>query len=266
MSKFIRFTLVCALAISILACKKETTRKVKIENQWVNLVSKNNLDDWIVKIKGHPVGYNFNNTFKVEDQVLKVDYTEYLDTFNNTFGHIYYKEPYSNYKLRLDYRFLDNQVADGEAWAYKNSGVMIHCEDPRNIPLDQGFPVSIEVQLLGGNGTDERPTANLCTPGTHVEIDNQLVTDHCINSTSETYHDEQWVHLEIEVYHDSIIRHFINGKKVMEYNKPAYGGEYSSDLSISLEGKRVKSGYISLQSESHPIEFKNIELLELVDY
>jgi len=235
------------------------------QENWVNLLSKNNLDDWVVKIKGHPIGYNFNSTFKVEDSILKVDYSKYNDSFNNTFGHIYYKKPFSNYKLRLDYRFLDNQVADGEAWAYKNSGVMIHCEDPYSIGLDQGFPVSIEVQLLGGDGIKERPTANLCTPGTHVEMNNQLVTDHCINSSSETIHDTQWVHLEIEVNNDSIIKHFINGVKVMEYTKPIYGGEYSSEFTMALKGQPVKSGYISLQSESHPVEFKNIEILELLN-
>lgn len=247
----------------MICCTDNTKKEIVKTKNWINLLEKNSLEDWIVKIKGYPHGYNFNNTFKVEDQILKVDYAEYLDTFNNTFGHIYYKEPFSNYKLRLDYRFLDNQVADGEAWAYKNSGVMIHCEDPTKIELDQGFPVSIEVQLLGGNGTDPRTTANLCTPGTHVKIENELVTDHCISSTSETYHDDQWIHLEVEVYNDSIIKHFINGTKVMEYNNPIFGGEYSSESSKLNMGLPVKSGYISLQSESHPIHFKNIEILEL---
>ena len=187
----------------------------------------------------------------------------YNSEFNNAFGHVYYKEPFSSYKLRLDYRFLDDQVADGADWAYKNSGVMIHCEDPNQISLNQNFPVSIEVQLLGGDGSNERPTANLCTPGTHVEINDQLVTNHCIDSNSDTYHDDQWIRLEIEVHNDSIIKHFINGEKVMEYTKPIYGGEYASESTMALEGQPVKSGYISLQSESHPIHFKNIELLEL---
>ena len=263
MAQFPKIPLYFIILLVCLSCNNDVKKDIPKTERWVNLLEKNSLEDWIVKIKDHPVGDNFNETFIVEDSILKVDYTKYNDTFNNTFGHIYYKEPYSNYKLKLDYRFLDDQVADGEAWAYKNSGVMIHCEDPKNIGLEQGFPVSIEVQLLGGDGENERQTANLCTPGTHVNIKDELVTEHCISSTSKTYHDNQWVHLEIEVYSDSLIRHFINGEKVMEYTKPIFGGEYSSESSMSLEGQPVKSGYISLQSESHPIHFKNIELLEL---
>ena len=258
---FILTYFACALAFN---CNNDNTSATEpIENQWVDLLAKNNLEDWVVKVKGHPIGENFNNTFRVENGVLKVDYTEYNDEFNNRFGHIYYKEPFSSYKLKLDYRFVGNQVADAASWAFKNSGVMIHCEDPNQIGLNQNFPVSIEVQLLGGDGTNDRPTANLCTPGTHVQINNQLETSHCIESNSDTFHDEEWVHLEIEVHKDSIIKHYINGNKVMEYTKPIYGGQYASDATESLEGQPVTSGYISLQSESHPIEFKNIELLDL---
>lgn len=250
----------------LLSCRNEANgAKLPEEEKWISLLSQNNLDDWIVKIKGYPVGENYNRTFRIDNGILSVDYSEYKDTFNNTFGHIYYKKPYSNYKLRLDYRFLDNQIADGEEWAYKNSGLMIHCENPKTIGLEQGFPVSIEVQMLGGNGKDVRPTANLCTPGTHVKIDNQLVTEHCISSKAKTFHDDQWVRLEVEVYNDSLIKHFVNGEKVLEYSRPIYGGEYSTSQWKSMEGQPLKSGYISLQSESHPIEFKNIEILEFTN-
>ena len=166
----------------------------------------------------------------------------------------------------MQYRFTGNQIKDGAAWATRNSGVMIHCEDPKNIGINQNFPVSIEVQLLGGlsNG-EERSTGNLCTPGTHVTIDDVLITDHCIRSTSATYDGEQWINLEIEVHNDSIIKHFINGENVMTYTKPIIGGpvDYNEDYWKAKEGMPLKGGYISLQSESHPVEFKNIEILEL---
>jgi hypothetical protein len=58
-----------------------------------------------------------------------------------------------------------------------------------------------------------------------------------------------------------VIKHFINGKEVISYNKPIIGGDFNTFK--EKEGKALKSGYISLQSESHPVEFKNIELLEL---
>ena len=139
---------------------------------------------------------------------------------------------------------------------------MIHCQNPASMELDQNFPVCIEVQLLGGISEKEpRSTANLCTPGTHVSINDQLVTAHCINSNSDTYYGEQWINLEIEVRNDSLIRHFINGKQVMEYQLPIIGGEYNTLK--HLDGKPINTGFIALQSESHPVEFKNIMLLEL---
>lgn len=235
------------------------------KEKWTSLFNGKDLSGWVVKIKGHPVGHNFNDTFIVEDGILKVDYSNYNDTFQNTFGHIYYKKPFSNYKFRLDYRFTGEQLKDGQGWAYRNSGVMIHCEDPYKIGLHQNFPLSIEVQLLGGDGQTERQTANLCTPGTHVEMAGKVITQHCTTSNSKTLHGNQWVHLEIEVRNDSVIKHFINGEEVMRYHKPQYGGEmdYNNDYWQSLEGKPLSSGYISLQSESHPVEFKNIEILVL---
>jgi len=162
----------------------------------------------------------------------------------------------------MTYRFLGKQVEGGENWALRNSGVMIHCQSPDSMELDQNFPVCIEVQLLGGvEENQSRSTGNLCTPGSHVNINDELVTEHCINSNSDTYYGEQWVNLEIEVRNDSIIRHFINGKQVMEYEHPVIGGEYNT--LTNLAGKPIKQGFISLQSESHPVEFKNIMLLEL---
>ncbi|GAB1855393.1 DUF1080 domain-containing protein [Flavobacteriaceae bacterium MHTCC 0001] len=240
--------------------------KSKKEEKWVKLLNGKDLNDWIVKIKGHPSGYNFNDTFIVEDGVMKVNYEKYKDSFHNTFGHIYYKKPFSNYRFRMDYRFTGKQLPDGEAWANRNSGIMIHCEDPNEIGLNQSFPVSIEVQLLGGNGIDERQTANLCTPGTNVVMNNSLITEHCIKSNSKTFHGEQWVNVEIEVRGDSIIKHYINGEEVIRYYKPQYGGgniDHNIEHWKTLEGQPLKAGYISLQSESHPVDFKNIEILEL---
>jgi hypothetical protein len=235
------------------------------EKTWVKLFNGIDLNDWIIKIKGHPIGENYNNTFVVENGIMKVNYEKYKDSFHDTFGHIYYKKPFSNYRFRMDYRFTGKQLSDGAGWANRNSGIMIHCEDPEKIGISQNFPVSIEVQLLGGNGVDDRSTANLCTPGTHVEMDNELKTEHCMSSNSKTYHGEQWVHIEIEVRKDSIIKHFINGEEVMRYFKPQYGGsvDYNEAFWKSMEGNPLKEGFISLQSESHPIEFKNIEILEL---
>jgi len=236
-------------------------KEIQAENKWIQLFNGEDLNDWKVKIKGHPLGENYKNTFRVVDGVLQVHYDQY-DEVKSAFGHIFYKNPYSSYKLRLQYRFTGNQVKGGEGWAIRNSGVMIHAQSPESMGLDQDFPVSVEVQLLGGikKGVS-RPTANVCTPGTHIMLDKKLTIKHCINSSSKTYYGDQWINLEILVRSDSLISHTINGEKVLSYAKPVIGGEYN--VLLSREGERLKSGYISLQSESHPIEFKNIELLEL---
>ena len=74
------------------------------------------------------------------------------------------------------------------------------------------------MQLLGGNGADDRTTANICTPGTHFRLQGELVTEHCTNSSSSTFHGDQWVTLEIEVRGDESIRHKVNGITVFEYS------------------------------------------------
>ena len=244
------------------SCQKtaKSDEKEAVE-EWISLFNGENLDDWNVKIKGYELDDNFNNTFRVVDGMMQVNYDQY-DTFNESYGHIFYKQPYSNYRLRLQYRFIGDQVEGGEGWAEKNSGVMIHSPAPERMELDQGFPISLEVQLLGGvKENEERPTGNLCTPGAHVVMDGQLITDHCITSSAKTYYDEQWVDLEILVLSDSLISHIINGQEVISYSKPIIGGQFNNQP--EMEGEKLTGGYISLQSESHPIEFKNIELLEL---
>ncbi len=254
------FSFICVV-FSIYSCQKKEKNLAKFEKEWIQLFNRENLKDWIVKIKGYPLNENVHSTFRVENGVLKVSYDGY-ENFNGSYGHIFYKKPFSSYKLRLQYRFIGNQINGGEGWAEKNSGVMVHSQSPESMEINQDFPVSIEVQLLGGLKEGEaRPTANLCTPGTYVIMNNKLVTTHCIDSSSKTFYDEQWVNLEVLVIQDSIITHKINGKEVLSYSKPQIGGDYNTMK--KREGELLKEGYISLQSESHPIEFRNIELLEL---
>ena len=236
-------------------------------NEWISLFNGKDLNDWKVKIKGYPLNENIHNTFRVEDGVIKVSYEGY-DNFNKAYGHLFYKTPFSSYKLKMQYRFTGNQINGGAVWAERNSGVMLHCQSPESMTLDQDFPISIETQMLGGLKEGEnRPTASVCTPGTNVVMNGELITNHCISSNSETYYGDQWVNLEVTVLRDSIITHKINGNEVLSYMSPQIGGnldEYSSEWQAK-SGELLKSGYISLQSESHPVEFRNIELLEL-DY
>lgn len=246
---------------------QETTEETTTvqENQWVSLFNGKDLTGWTVKINGHAAGENYKNTFRVEDGILKVSYVDY-DKFGRSFGHIFYNTPYSNYKIRLQYRFVGEQVEKIGDWAIKNSGVMLHSQSAESMGVGQEFPVSLEAQLLGGyeEGID-RPTGNLCSPGVHVIMGDTLTTEHCLYSSSPTFYGEEWVDFEALILNDSLIVHSINGKEVIRYSKPVYGGEYSVDTPewAGTEGKALKTGYISLQSESHPIEFRKIELREL---
>ncbi|PHN05437.1 3-keto-disaccharide hydrolase [Flavilitoribacter nigricans] len=234
------------------------------KEEWIQLFNGKDLDDWIIKIRQHEVGDNFGNTFRVKDSLLTVNYDGYTD-FDSQFGHIFYKEPFSYYKLRAKYRFVGDQCPGGPGWAYRNSGLMIHGQDGKTMGVDQDFPISIEVQLLGGNGTDPRTTANLCTPGTNVVMGDTLFTNHCINSSSKTYHGDQWVTTEVIALGDSLIQHFVEGEEVLTYNNPQIGGGSVSghDPALKVDGQLLSGGSISLQSESHPVEFMTVELLNL---
>jgi len=236
----------------------------KPQADWISLFNGKDLSGWQIKIKGYPLGENWRNTFRVEDGALKVAYDQYPD-FNEDFGHIFYHEKFSHYRLRLEYRFVGEQVPGGPGWAFRNSGIMLHCQSPASLKLDQNFPVSIEVQLLGGNGTDARSTANLCTPGTNVVLDGKLETRHCIESASKTYHGDQWVTAEVEVRGNELIRHFINGELVLEYTQPQLDETDANAREMIQAGqnKMLSEGWISLQAESHPVEFRKIELLPL---
>lgn len=221
------------------------------EEKWIQLFNGKDLSNWTVKIRGYEVGNNHNNTFSVKNGVIRVSYDQY-DDFNETFGHLFYNLPFSDYVFRAEYRFLGKQAPGGPGWAFRNSGVMIHGQTPETMTRNQDFPDSIEVQLLGGTGKGKRTTGNLCTPGTDVVMNGKLLKRHCTSSNSKTFHGDQWVTVEIEVRGSKSIKHFINGETVLAYTNPQLD-----------DGTLLNSGTISLQSESHPVEFRKIELKRL---
>lgn len=269
-----------ALASIFLGCKESKTDS-KIDpdtEEWVSLFNGKDLTNWDLKIAGHELNDNYLNTFRVEDSMLRVVYDEY-ESFENAFGHIYYNTPFSYYKIKLDYRFKGEQVPGGEGWAIRNNGIMLHCQSAESNSLGQSFPVSIELQLLGGlNDGNERSTANLCTPGTYIDINGKTIYNHCISSNSKTFDGDQWIHVEAIVMGSESVTHIVNKDTVMVYRNLKIGvGEPNSDKAeewksfgvdnveewLSKDGKPLDKGYIALQAESHPTDFKNIELLDL---
>lgn len=250
----------CAVALWLMAWSVGA----QADEGWIQLFNGKDLTGWTPKIRGYPAGENFGRTFRVEGGVLKVAYDQY-DEFRERFGHLFFDEPFSHYLLRIEYRFVGEQVKGGPGWAVRNSGVMVHGESPKEMEQDQDFPASIEVQFLGGLGSGERPTANLCTPGTNVVMDDKLVTRHCTNSKSKTYHGDQWVTVEVEVRGGEVIRHRVEGQEVLSYQKPQLDDReaHAKKLAEKQGGLILKKGTISLQSESHPIEFRKVELKKL---
>jgi hypothetical protein len=236
------------------------------QKNWIPLFDGKSLAGWVPKITGYDAGVNFGNTFRVEDGVLKVGYDQY-DTFGGRFGHLFYEKPFSHYVIVVEYRFVGEQAKGGPDWAFRNSGIMIHGQPVETMRKDQDFPISIEVQLLGGRGDGKpRPTANLCTPGTNVVMHGELVTEHCVNSTSPTFDGDQWVRVEAEVHGDGVVTHEVNGETVLSYEKPQIGGGNVAnyDPAVKKDGELLSGGSISLQSESHPVEFRKVLLLNLV--
>lgn len=228
--------------------------------KWEQLFNGKDLKDWQVKIKDHDLNDNFGNTFRVVDGKIQVNYDGY-SKFDNQYGHLFYKKPFSYYLIAVEYRFTGNQVEGGPGWAFRNSGIMIHGQDPGTMSKGQDFPNSIEVQLLGGSGSGKRSTANVCTPGTQYVMNNSVVKAHCRDSNSPTFNGDQWVRVEALVLSDSLVVHYVNGEEVLRYQRPQ-----TDPADGKEEGKLIKSGTISLQSESHPVEFRKVEMVNLEKY
>lgn len=246
------------------------------QENWIPLFNGKDLSGWDIKIVRNKLNDNYKNTFRVEDSILRISYDQY-ETFDNKFAHLYYQTPFSFYKLRFQYRFTGKQIPGAPEWGLRNSGVMIHSQSAQSVELNQDFPVSIETQLLADLDRVVRTTCNVCTPGTQVQIGDSLRREHCISSTAKSYPMDKWVNVTIEVYGDSLIRHIVEGDTILTFTKPVIGGGFVSDthnwkkagienyqIWLDKAGKALNEGYIALQAESQPVDFKNMKLLNLV--
>ena len=272
----IRYTFFIILFMGFYQCDAPDNSN---EEEWITLFNGTDLSDWTIKFANQDLNVNHRNTFRVEDSMIRISYDQY-DAFEDAYAHMYYKNPYSYYKLRFDYRFTGEQVKGGEGWNVRNSGIMLHSQSPESNDYGQYFPVSIEIQLLGGLGEGQRTTGNVCTPGTAIVMDGKVDYRHCISSNSKTYDGDGWVSAEVVVLGGESISHLIEKDTVLKYQSPQIGGGFtnprkgekdwtsrgvneSKDAWVAKEGQILTQGYISLQAESHPIDFKNIQLLEL---
>lgn len=261
MRKFIKLIII---ALGLVACASGNKKK-STTGEWVELFNGRDITDWIVKVHHHDVGVNFGNTFRVEDGKIKVSYDQYGD-FNDQFAHLYYKKPYSHFHLVVEYHFTGELQQGAPDYTKLNSGVMFHSQDPRTMPKEQDWPISVEMQFLAGLGDGKpRPTGNMCSPGTDIVYKGKMYGGHCLNSTSKTYDKNEWIRAELIVLGDSLITHIINGDTVLQYSKPTIGGGvvHGYDSVIWKPGKPLTSGFIALQSEGQPIEFRKVAIKDL---
>ena len=270
MKYLLHVLLICLITFPSVLAQTAASRE-----DWVPIFNGKDLNDWDIKIAGQPLGDNYKNTFRVENGIMRIAYDQYK-TFNGKYGHLYYKQPFSYYRVRFTYRFMGDQTPGGDTWNVRNSGVMVHSQSAKSLSIGQTFPVSLELQLLGGLGQGQRHTGNLCTPGTQVYMNNKLRPEHCIDSDSKTYDGDQWVTAEAVVLGDSIVHHIVEGDTVLTYERPEVGGGFVSagndwkaahidnaDYWISRANTPLGEGYIALQAESHAIDFQRVEVLNL---
>jgi hypothetical protein len=229
-------------------------------SDWQTIFNGRDLNGWVMKLAHHELGDNYADTFSVENGAIRVMYDRYED-FGARFGHLFYKQKLSHYVLALEYRFFGDQAKGGPGYARLNSGVMVHSQAPETILKDQDWPISVEAQFLAGG----RTTMNVCTPGTEIFMKGEMVKTHCVNSTSKIYGNNEWVAVEVEVLGSERVRHLIDGQSVLQYEKPMIGGGVATgfDPAIKKDGAILEDGYIGLQAESQPVEFRNIRLLNL---
>jgi hypothetical protein len=266
MRKSILFSFITCLFLLISCSHKQENSSNKAvqnnqSNHWIQLFNGKNLNGWIPKISGFKLGVNYKNTFRVENGLLTVSYDNY-DSLNGHYGHLFYKNPFKSYKIRAVYRFIGDQVQGGPGWAYRNNGLMIFCQKPETMGIDQNYPVSVEVQLLGGNGKQPRPTANICTVGTKVMINGHPNNQHCVESSSKTYAGNQWVTVEVVVRKNRVVNNIVNGDTVFTFSKPHYNKSDSTAKKLFKKyGNRfIDNGYIAIQAESAPTQFKKIAI------
>lgn len=253
------FSFSLLLLVSCGGSKKAAGSK---KDQWISLFNGKNLDGWQMKIAGYPLGENFGNTFRVEDGILSTRYNQY-DSFRSRFGAIYFNKPFTNYRLKVEYRFVGELTPGAPTWGFRDGGIQFHSQPPATIGLTQSFPVCLEYNLHGGNGKDERPVGEICASGTYVEINGKRNSSFCTPAmVKRTFHGDQWVTAEIDV-RDTVITHYVNGEEILRYKNPRYDPAHAIGKTFIVNGEDgVKSGYISIQSNSHPMDFRKIEIME----
>lgn len=255
--------LLLSLAVSCAEKKPNANQEKAATDNWKTIFNGKDLDGWTMKIRGFPLGENFGNTFRVENGILSIRYDAYGDNFDDRFGGLYFNKNLSNYRFRAEYRFVGETAPGAPEWGYRDSGIQFHSQPPATLSITDAFPICLEYNLHGGNGRDERPVGAACANGMFIEVNGEKNSSYCTPPViSRTFHGDQWVSLEIDIK-DGQITHYVNGEEILRYANPKYDPENKTAKALIINGDdTVKEGFLSIQSNSHPIDFRKIELLE----
>lgn len=165
------------------------------------------------------------DVWSVEDGVLKCT--------GNPSGYIRTLEDYSDYELTLEWRW------PGEGG---NNGVLVHGSSPRALGI---WPKSIEVQLQHQHAGD------FWIIGTELDVENKEQRKQDRRHLNLTDDSEkplgEWNVIKIRCLGDEI-KVWVNGEFV----------NHATNCSVT-------TGYIALQSEGRPIEYRNIRLRRITD-
>ncbi|KAA9014995.1 3-keto-disaccharide hydrolase [Sphingobium limneticum] len=235
------------------------------EPRWEPIFDGKSLDGWTPKITGRALGEDPLHMFIVQDGAIRVSHAQYKH-FDGEFGHLFWKAPLGAYRIRFEYRLFGTSLPGIKSWQATNSGLMFHAQPPETIRRDQDFPVSLEMQLLATPRPTEEPSGNVCTPGTTVLFEGKRDPRHCILASGSPLPAGRWTRAELEVLPSGDVTHYIDGKAVLRYSAIELDPEDADAkplIAAAGGALQLTRGYIALQGEGHPIEFRNIELQRL---
>lgn len=241
------------------------------DTAWVSMHNGKNLEGWTPYFEKSGLT-NPDSTFQYSPEGYFF-VNQRLSKNTTGFGHLFFtKKKLSYYLVRAVYRFTTKDAAPGFAPGGdqpQNNGLMIHSQDPKTMN-GKAFPTSSECQLLGPeNALNSGPksqgflsgiSANLCVSGITVNYKGNDISSNCWKAeypatwknTKIPFEDaDGWSDITVRVLGDSLIQHYIHGTKVLEFSK------------IRANGAALKDGFLAIQAEGTPTQFKALEYVEL---
>ena len=264
----LRRALVTGLVVGTLAaCAPKPHAQVAAPaGTWVSLFNGKDLSGWTVKIAGQDLNDNYQRTFRVADGLLKISYDGY-DAFSGRFGSLYSQRKLSHYWLRAEYRFTGKLAPGAPSWAYENSGLQLHSQAPESMLKAQEFPVSVEFDIKGARLFGRNPTGDVCRNGTRVKLGGVPLAGQCSTLSDIAIPGDDWVTVLAEVDGSRRVRQIVNGALIVEYTDLTLDDTNADARRLIAAGadQALSSGYVSIQSNGPPIEFRRIEVLPLDD-